>query len=63
MDFSQPIFDSGLQILVHKKKEKEEFNNFLRQKDVKWYLLGLFIVSIILFYILWYKFSKKIAMF
>ncbi len=63
LDYSQPIFDSGLQILVPKKNENADFKNFLRQKDVKWYLLGLFIISIIVFYILWYKFSKKIAIF
>ena len=57
MEYSQPIYDSGLQILLPARKQKASALSFFRviwMSGILWLLAGAFVLLLIIAHILWY---------
>ncbi len=54
MDFSQPIFDSGLQVIVPKKRDTSSIISAVIKSGVLWFLLGAFILLLVIAHIVWF---------
>ncbi|MEE9446408.1 MAG: transporter substrate-binding domain-containing protein, partial [Arenicellales bacterium] len=60
MDFSQPILDSGLRILVRKTGEEQSVLRLILKSGVLWFFLGSFMLLLIVAHLLWFyeRFAK-----
>lgn len=54
MDFSQPIFDSGLQVIVPRKHDTASIISAVIKSGVLWFLLGAFVLLLVIAHIVWF---------
>jgi len=54
MDFSQPIYDSGLQVVINKDRGGKSIFRIVWESGILWFLLGAFGLLLVIAHIIWF---------
>lgn len=54
MDYSQPIFDSGLQLVVSKDGSKKSIFDVIIDSGILWFLLGALALLLVIAHVIWF---------
>ncbi len=54
MDFSQPTYDSGLQVIVPRKHDTASIVSVVIKSGVLWFLLGAFVLLMLIAHVVWF---------